>query len=150
MPSCLVCQLPSHNVYNMICITTKKGLLRNALNPFSYLALGTAAWQRNRSKIVQMSKCNVDNGKTNLDRTLHIGTKTGKRVSPVFPTFSCRGKQIPISTPNPNRISSATQIVFPLQLKLYFRSRNPMSVVAKLCQIVGWPLSLVLATLPLN
>ena len=76
------------------------------------------------------------------------GTKTGKRVNPVFLAFSCLGKQILISTPN--RISSLTQIEIPLQLKLYFRSRNPMSVVAKLCQIVGWPLSLVLATIPLN
>ena len=99
-----------------------------------------------------MSKCNVENGNTDVYREKLViwegGTKKGKRVNPVFPTFSCLGKQILISTPN--RISSATQIVFPLQLKLYFRSRNPMSVVAKLCQIVGWPLSLVLATIPLN
>ena len=85
-----------------------------------------------------------------LVETRHMGmwNKDGKEGQPRFLAFSCLGKQILISTPN--RISSLTQIEIPLQLKLYFRSRNPMSVVAKLCQIVGWPLSLVLATIPLN
>ena len=65
-----------------------------------------------------MSKCNVDNGNTDLYRKKLViwedKTKTGKRVNPVFPTFSCPGKQILISTSNPNRISSPTQIIFPI------------------------------------
>ena len=70
----------------------------------------------------------IENGNTDLYREKLViwegGTKKGKRVNPVFSTFSCLGKQILISTPNPNSISSATQIVFPLQLNSYFLSNS--------------------------